>query len=628
MATGHLNKLEKQAANLEKMLRKARRLAKGGDPDRGGGWNKKSVDEHLRDGTYRRSRHGEKFDPGTVFHPRPEHLPPEERCVPEWCKTIWQARGVWTPQDDLAIEQGCWFDPRFARHFWQFGRRYLRLWEGSQWAGQPFRLMRWQFVDVFAPLFGWFRWDDEWKRPVRRFNRTYIEVAKKNGKSPMAAYVGAYMMAADGEPGGKVFSAASSKDQASIVHEHAIQMVRNSTELLNRCKINGTTKTISWLPDQSAYRALSSEAGTSEGLNGHCCIADELHIWFGRKLWDALRYMGASRPQPISFVITTAGDDTQSVCFEQREYALSVARGDVEDIGFLGYVRAAHPNDDPGDPETWAKANPSMGVTVRRSDLETTYKEACKSAAALSSFKRYRLNIWGTAETPWLDMDAWDECRTDFSEGDLADVPVYAGLDLSKSRDMTALTLMAPMGEGVFWQLAYFWLPEDTVRKYRHRMDYEAWIKAGWLRTVPGSSMSSIDIRAAIVPVLEQFDVRQIVYDPYAARELVEKLTDEDGHVCLEFPQTIVRFAEPTATYEQLVLQRKLRHNGNPVLRWQAETCQVKADVNKNIRPVKRQHGDVRTIDGIVAGVMGLSAAMADDGGGVYADPNKELVLI
>lgn len=583
----------------------------------------------MRDGTYKASRHGPKYDQSRPFHPKPEHLPPELRTVPEKWIRIWKSRGVWTPNDDLAVDRGDWFDERFARHFWQFGRRYLRFWEGSQWVGKPFKLMRWQYFDIFAPLFGWFRFDDEWGRPVRRFNRTYIEVAKKNGKSPMAAYVGAYMMACDGEAGGKVFSSASSKEQASIVHDHAIQMIRNSPELIRRCKIHGTTKTITWQPDQSIYKAISSESGTNEGLNGHCSIVDELHAWFGRKLWDALKYMGASRPEPILFVITTAGEDTQSVCFEQREYAQAVIRGDVADLGYLGYVKAAESHDDPSAPDTWAKANPSLGVTVKNRELQTMYQEATKSAAALSSFKRYRLNVWGLVEEPWLDMDAWDACRQSFGEADVAEMPAYAGLDLSKTRDMTALAVTVPMGDGTYRQFVYFWLPEDTIKKFRHRINYDDWIKAGRLKVVPGSSMSSTDIRAAILPVLEQFDIQHIQYDPYAARNLVEKLTEEDGFECLEFPQTIVRFAEPTATYEQLILQRKLHHDGNPVLRWQAETCQVKADANKNIRPMKRKHGDARTIDGIVAGIMALSGAVTDEyAGGVYADPEKELLMI
>lgn len=596
---------------------------------RGGGWNKKSLDEHLRDGTYQASRHGPKYDPSVIFHPKPEHLAPELRTVPEKWIRIWKSRGVWTSQDDLAIERGYWFDERFARHFWEFGRRYLRFWEGSEWAGKPFRLSQWEYFDVAARLFGWFRYDDEWDRPVRRYNRTYIEVAKKNGKSPFAAYVGTYMMSVDDEPGGKVFSSASSKDQAAIVHEHAIQMVQNSPELMHRCKINHTTKLITWKPNQATYRALSSESGTAEGLNGHCSIADELHVWFGRKLWDSLKYMGAAKPQPILFVITTAGEDTQSVCYEQREYGLSVIRGDVMDLGFLAYIKAAESKDNPGDPKTWAKANPALGGIVKHRELETMYLEACKSAAALSAFKRYRLNIWGMVEEPWLDMDAWDACRETYTEADVVGMPAYAGLDLSKSRDMTALAVIVPMGDAEYRQFIYFWLPEDTVKKYRHRIDYEAWINAGWLKIVPGSSMSSDDIRAAILPVLHRFDVQHIQYDPYAARNLAEKLSEEDGYECLEFPQTIVRFAEPTATYEQLILQHKLHHNGNPPLRWQAETCQVKSDNNKNIRPMKRKHGDVRTIDGIVAGIMGLSGAVTDEfAGGVYADPEKEILMI
>lgn len=545
----------------------------------------------------------------------------------------WKARGVWRPADEVAIERGYWFDERFAEHFRGFGRKYLRLWEGAQWAGKPFELLEWQWLDVFAPLFGWFRFDDELGRPVRRYTRAFIFVPKKNGKSPMAAYVGAYGLIADGEPGGKTFSAATTKEQAAIVHGHAVEMIKSSSEELypERIKIHGSTKCITYLPLNATYRAISSGPRAQEGLNG-CAICDEIHVWQGRRLWDALKYCTASRTEPMTFMITTAGEDVsveESVCREQYEYAQSVLNGSVEDLGFFSYLREASPDDDPGDPAVWAKANPSLGTILRQTEMAEAYKEAQKSGAAMASFCRYRLNIWSATSHPWLDGEAWKACQHTFTADDLEGEPCYAGLDLSQSDDTSALVLVFPRDDGTYRQLAWFWLPEDTIQKYRDRIDYAAWVKQGFLETTPYDWVDEGAIETRLVEIVGRFDLRMLLYDPYRAETLTQRIENDHGIPRLKFDQTIKNFAEPTSAYESLVKKGLLHHNGNPVLSWQAKNVRVITDSNANCRPVKPKREDLRKIDGIVAGIMALSEAIGHaTAGGVYDDPDKDLVMI
>src|SRR5215831_5309752 len=282
-----------------------------------------------------------------------------------------------TPADEAALAEGCTFHAASAERVRQFFRSFLRHSKG-QWAGKPFELLDWQFTDIIAPLFGWKRADGS-----RRFRRAYIEVPKKNGKSTLASGIGLYLLVGDGEPGAEVYSVAADRYQANIVHGEAIRMVRASPGLSSRLELNRTTHNISFPKLSAWYRSLSSEANTKEGLNAHGLIIDELHAWKGRGLWDALRYAGRSRRQPLLFAITTAGDDMDSICREQHDYAKGVLSGEILDTRFFAYIRRAaaiaegdREDDDWADPAIWHKANPSLGVTIDPGEFARDVEEA------------------------------------------------------------------------------------------------------------------------------------------------------------------------------------------------------------------------------------------------------------
>jgi phage terminase large subunit-like protein len=600
-------------------------------PKRGPKGPNKSIEQHLIDGTYRADRHGSLVDLSLAFSAKPPHKTPAQRkrCqVPKKWLDTWKSRGVWTPNDDLAVERGCWFDERHAEHFRSFCKDCLSLWEGKQFAGQPFELMDWQWFDVFSRLFGWFRWDQEARggkgAVVRRFDRAFVFVAKKNGKSPMAASVGAYFLAADGETGGKVLSAASARDQAAIVHGHAINMIQASPRLAERCKINRSSHLITFehpdmfkyddfgrQPANNAYKSISSEAGPQDGANANCVIADELHAWQGRRLWDILEFAFEARESPLFFMITTAGDDTQTVCYEQYEYAKDVASGHVKDIGLLPCICEAGKDDDIDDPAVWRKANPSMGITITESRFrEMLQKARNTSSQAVANFKLKRLNIWGTVADPMIDPDAWDACYEPYTAESLFGGLCYGGLDLSKTMDMTAFACMFP-GDAVIRQLVWFWLPEETFQKNRGRVSYEDWIDQGWLTLCPGNVIDYEMVTEKICWAADRYGFVSLRFDPYKSQVVVPAL-DKSGVMCIEFPQTITHYAEPTAEYQRAVSNATLKHNGNGCLTWQSRHVKCKTDANKNERPVKPVRGDIRTIDGIVAGIMALDGKLRE----------------
>lgn len=502
--------------------------------------------------------------------------------------------------DESAVAHGCRFDEAAAAHVVEFFARFLRHSKGK-WAGKPFELLDWQREDIIYPLFGWKRADGS-----RRFREAGVWVSKKNGKSTLAAGIGLYLLVGDGEAGAEVYSVAADREQASIVHGEAVRMVKASPELESALSLNRTTHNIHFEGTNSYYRALSSEANTKEGLNAHGLIIDELHAWKGRALWDTLRYAGAARSQPLRFVISTAGDEMQSIGRSQYEYAKGVLNGTTEDDRFFAYIREAEADDDWKSPDVWRKANPSFGETMTEEDFAADVRQAEKSPTEISSFKRYRLGIWNTSTNPWLKLDDWIRCEKRFTEDYLQGYPCVGGLDLSKTRDMTAFVLAFDVEDDVYI-LPYFWLPEDTVNSPDSPEEYRVWARNGHLQTTPGGVTDYKFVKSKIVELCERFGVKEFAYDPYNAEDLTQDIEENYGIKRFLFAQTIANFAEPTKDFERLVLSGRLKHNGHPVLTWQAGHVQVRSDNNQNIRPVKPPHGDHRKIDGIVAAIMAIA---------------------
>lgn len=518
-------------------------------------------------------------------------------------------RWVRSPADERAVAEGCAFDGKAAARVKDFFARFLRHSKG-EWAGKPFELLAWQWEDVIAPLFGWLRPDGS-----RRFRASYIEIPKKNGKSALASGIGLYLLAGDREAGAEVYSVAADRDQAGIVHGEAVRMVEASPPLLRHLVVNYSTKNITFPSAKSWYKALSSEAGTKEGLNAHGLIIDELHVWSGRGLWDALRYADRARRQPLRFAITTAGDDPHSICREQHDYARGVLCGKIDDTRLFAYIRAARQtsegdaaDDDWRQPETWRRANPSMGATIREDDFAADVAEAERSPVSQATFKRYSLNVWSTSTNPWLRAEDWAACLD--ATRDLSGAECYGGLDLAVNDDMTALSLLFPDGEGGYDMRAWFWLPEQAAMSPDSPPHYRVWADQGLLELTPGSACDYDYVKRRVGEIVTNHDLRELAYDPYNAEKTTQEMEAEYGVRRIAFGQTTANFAGPTAEFERLLLMRRLRHDGNPILAWQAGHVTAKTDINGNKRPAKPKNRDPRKVDGIVAAVMAMGRAM------------------
>jgi phage terminase large subunit-like protein len=313
-----------------------------------------------------------------------------------------------SPADERAALRGCYFSRWHAERVDTFCRTFCCHSKG-QWAGQPFELLPWQRNDLVYPLFGWMRADG-----TRRYRRAYIEVAKKNGKSALVSALGLYLLIADNEPGAEVYSCASDRPQASIVHGEAVNMVDASPALQSFLTVNRSTFAISHHDSKSVYRAWSGTGKGKSGFNAHGILCDELQEWQGRELWENLIHAGRARRQPLLIVITNAGDDMLSVCREQHDYAERVLDGTFDDDRFFGLIYAVSKEEldrhGTHDRRLWRKANPSLGITINEEDFGRDLEEAERTPTAWAEFCRKSFSIWNTGQKRWLQLMQWRAC--------------------------------------------------------------------------------------------------------------------------------------------------------------------------------------------------------------------------
>jgi phage terminase large subunit-like protein len=511
-----------------------------------------------------------------------------------------------------------YFDTKAADVAVAFFERLLVHSKG-EWAGKAFKLMDWQREDIIKPLLGWKRSSDG----TRKYRRAYIEVPRKNGKSTLASGIGLYLLFADEEAGAMVYSAAADRDQASIVFDEAKNMVEAAPILMQRAQV--FKRAIVVPNSQSSYKVLSADAYTKHGFNAHGIVFDELHTQPNRDLWDTLTTSVGSRRQPLIVAITTAGYDRESICWEQHEYARQVLAGIIKDEEFFAYIEAADEKDDWQDPKTWRKANPGLGVTVKLDYIEAEAKRAAMIPAYQNTFRRLHLNQWTSQDTRWLPIEIYDRCDRAVDVKLLEGSECYGGLDLSSTSDLASFVLDFPpeAGDegGHFW-LAFFWIPKENMveRARRDRVPYDAWFRDGMIRATEGNVIDYGYIVKDIVELGEKFHIKEIAFDRWGAFQVSQQL-EGAGFTMIGFGQGFVSMSPPTKELLRLVLDGKLAHGGNPVLRWMADNVVVSMDPAGNVKPNKQKSRE--KIDGIVAGIMALDRAikMGNVGGGsVYEE--------
>lgn len=487
------------------------------------------------------------------------------------------------------------------------------------WAGKPFELIDWQ-EQIIRDIFGTLK-----PNGYRQFNTAYVEIPKKMGKSELAAAVALLLTCGDGEERAEVYGCAADRQQATIVFDVAADMVRMCPALNRRVKILASQKRIVYQQTNSFYQVLSAEAYSKHGFNIHGVVFDELHTQPNRKLFDVMtKGSGDARMQPLYFLITTAGTDTNSICYETHQKAKDILEGRKIDPTFYPVIYGADETDDWTDPEVWKKANPSLGITVGIDKVEAACESAKQNPGEKNSFRQLRLNQWVKQAVHWMPMEKWDACSFKIDEEALEGRVCYGGLDLSSTTDITAFVLVFPPldEDDKFCILPYFWKPEDTLelRVRRDHVPYDVWERQGFLETTEGNVVHYGYIEKFIERLGERFNIREIAFDRWGAVQMVQNL-EGMGYTVVPFGQGFKDMSPPTKELMKLTLEQKLAHDGHPVLCWMMDNIYIRTDPAGNIKADKEK--STEKIDGAVATIMGLDRAIRcgnNTGASVYDD--------
>ena len=474
------------------------------------------------------------------------------------------------------------------------------------WYGKKFELIDWQ-EQIIRDLFGTIK-----ENGYRQFNTAYIEIPKKQGKSELAAAISLLLTCGDGEERAEVYGCAADRQQASIVFDVAADMVGMCPALNKRVKVYKSQKRLVYAPTNSFYQVLSAEAYSKHGFNIHGVVFDELHSQPNRKLFDVMtKGSGDARMQPLYFLITTAGTDTHSICYEQHQKAKDIIEGRKVDPTFYPVIYGADENDDWTDPKVWAKANPSLGVTVSIDKVQDACNSAMQNPGEENSFRQLRLNQWVKQAVRWMPMEKWDKCNFMVDEEKLKGRVCYGGLDLSSTTDLTSFVLVFPPldEEDKFVVLPFFWVPEDTLdlRVKRDHVPYDIWERQGYLMTTEGNVVHYGFIENFIEHLGEMYNIREIAFDRWGAVQMVQNL-EGLGFTVVPFGQGFKDMSPPTKELMKLVLEQKIAHGGHPVLRWNMDNIYIRTDPSGNIKADKEK--STEKIDGAIATIMALDRAI------------------
>lgn len=533
----------------------------------------------------------------------------------------------------------------------------LRL-NGGQFEGRPFALHESQKF-IVGSLFGWKRQDG-----TRRFRRAYCEIAKGNGKSPLAAGIGHYCLVADGEMRAEIYAAAADKDQAMVTFRDAVAMRDQSPALTARLKPSGGNPVwnLADLATGSFFRPISREKRkTGSGPRPHCALCDEVHEHPDRGIIETLERGFKWRRQPLLIMITNAGSDRNSVCWEEHQHAVRVAAGTRtpdDDYTFVGeviddetfaFVCGIDKDDDPlEDPSCWPKANPLLGVTVQPDYLAGVVRQAKAIPGRLNGILRLHFCQWTDAEESWMSRAALEAVLDPFVEiEEFSGAPAVLALDLSGTQDLTALAVVVRTGfvdvprENGAARLPTFagwveaWTPNDTLaeRALRDQAPYDVWAEEGWLNAAPGRHVRLDIVAARVAQLTQELDVECLVYDRYAWRKFEQEL-DALGVTTpqLEHPQGGIRRAKESGLWmpgsvvelETAILDRRIRLRRSPVLISAMMSAAVERDAFDNRWFSKRRA--VNRIDPLVALAMGVGQAAQAAPGSVYE--NRDLLVI
>ena len=527
------------------------------------------------------------------------------------CRLVKQAvkRHVEDLQKQNTEEFPYYFDPSAAENKISFSQG-LRHTKGV-WAKQQLKLTLepWQqFCDWV--VFGWKRTGSG----LRRFTKSYIEVARKNGKTAWKSTDANVMFFMDGEAGAEVYFCATKRDQAKIAWGDAEAQIRKNPFLKSKTTLYKMNSTIKLNDSNSTMRPIGQDSDTEDGLNPSFVLVDEYHAHKSADLLNVMQDGMGARSQPLLSIITTAGFDKNLPCYnEERALVVGILEGTIEPRpeNVFGIIYTLDEGDDWTDEKNWIKSNPNLGVSVNQDFLREQVKQALASPLKQNSVKTKNFNIWTQVASRWIMAEGWDACKGKIP--DLIGRDCYCGLDLSTTTDITAwVKCFPPIDLETKFIFEYtFFLPNEGLldKQRRDKVPYMLWRDKGLITCTPGNVIDYDFIEAHILKDAEDYQIRELAYDPYNSTEICNHLQNE-GLPLVPFRQGFLSMSPPSKDFEKKILGKELNHGDNPVIKWMVSCTEIATDPAGNIKPVKPDRTKTnKRIDGVVASIMALDRA-------------------
>ena len=476
----------------------------------------------------------------------------------------------------------------------------------DRWYGVPFQLHDWQEHEIIRPLFG-----EVTREGKRQYRKGYISVARKNGKTQLAAAIMLALMFLDKEAGGQYYSAAAEREQAAVIFKAMMSMILQNPALEKRCQIIESRKRIVLKDTGGVYVALSADAKNKHGLGPSVVIFDELHVQQKRDLFDALSTGSGARSQPLFLSLTTAGYDRNSICYEEYDYANKVLKGIVQDPTYLSVIYEAPEDAEWLSEDTWKLANPGLGVFRDLQEMRDFAAKAAQIPALQNTFRRLYLNQWTQQSNRALDMHLWDANAGMVIEEQLKGRTCYGALDLAAVSDLTAWVMVFPREDdpNELDILCRFWCPEARLiaDNNRYRDQYQAWAKQGFLSVTPGDAVDYDYVEAQVLEDAHAFKLVDMNIDAlFQGHQVASNLLNE-GLQVFNMRQGFAGMTGPMTEFYRRLIAKKLHHGGNPVLRWMADNFVEKKGPMGMMPDKANAQGK---IDGIVALIMAIDRAM------------------
>lgn len=463
---------------------------------------------------------------------------------------------------------------------------------------------------ITVSIFGWVAK----KGGRRRFRKASYYVSRKNAKSTWAAGIGHWMAWKDGEPGAEVYSGATTEKQAWEVFGPARLMAKGEPEMAEGLGIEVNASNMIRLDDGSKFEPIIGNPG--DGSSPHCSITDEYHEHATSAQFDTMLTGMGAREQPLALIISTAGDNLAGPCYDDWLTVKKILEGVLEDDTHFGIIYTIDDDDDWTSELALRKANPNYDISVSAEFLRQQQRDAINNARKQGTFKTKHLNVWVQARDAYVNMQRWAECLDPgLTFESMKGRPCYVGMDLASKVDLAAIELLFPLEAGLYARFGRYYLPDETVQAPGND-HYRAWHKEGWLTVTDGNIIDFTRILEDLEALQSQVQIVELAYDPAQATMLVTELQNA-GITCVELKPTVLNYSEPMKQSEALIRDRKLKHNGDPVMTWAMSNVVAKLDAKDNVYPRKERVEN--KIDPFVALCAAMARAMtATTGGGSF----------